>query len=651
MLSTGLHGWQWLAASSAVLLLGPAVVWLAARWRHLLDAVDAFVLVAVGGLVATDALPEAVHKGGWPVVLLAVLGFVGPTLLEVWLHRAARAVHTAALGLGLLGLCLHAGLDGVVLGHAQGDAAANLATAVLLHRLPEGLTIWWLLAPGYGTTFAAAVLASVAVATGGGMIAADSLAFLHTSGGMGWTEALVAGSLLHVIVHRPHPLVAERQHEKQRGPGSWRWAAGLGGLAGLALLVGSLPTDEPEFASRIRVFVDLAVDSAPALLLAYAAAGAVQAYLPAAGVRWMARGSRLSRACRGAAFGLPLPICSCGVVPVYRSLVVQGVPSAAAMAFLVATPELGLDAVLLSLPLLGTAMTVARLVAAFALALTMGVVLGGFLDDRHASNPERGELGELAKPADASRSERLRTALTVGLVEMVDHTGPWILLGLVLAAAVQPWLGGSALLGLPPALQVPLWGLAGMPTYVCASGATPLVAVLLGAGVSPGAGLAFLLTGPATNLATVGMLGRLHGRTAAAAYMGGMTLLAVGAGYLANAVLGVQVPAAAATVHGHDHGPLAPIALAALGLLFLASWMRQGPRGFLAQIMEFAGGASPHRHAGHHHGDHDGHHHRPAAPGHPAGSVLKVRTPAGHHHHHGAGGHHHHHHGEHDHHH
>ncbi len=621
MLSTGLHGWQWLAASSAVLLLGPAVVWLAARWRNLLDAVDGFVLIAVGGLVATDALPEAVQKGGWPVVLLAVVGFVGPTLLEVWLHRAARAVHTAALSLGLIGLCLHAGLDGVVLGHTHGDAASNLATAVLLHRLPEGLTIWWLLAPGYGVAFAALVLACVAAATAGGMYAADSLAFLHSSGGMGWTEALVAGSLLHVVVHRPHPLVAERQLENLRSAGTWRWASGLGGLAGLALLSVALPSDEPEFASRVKVFLDLATDSAPALLLAYVAAGVVQAYLPAAGVRWMARGSRLSRACRGAAFGLPLPICSCGVVPVYRSLVVQGVPAAAALAFLVATPELGLDAVLLSLPLLGPAMTVARVLAAFTLALIMGAVLGGYLDDRHAAKPERPHDDLLGKPQTASWRARLSTVAQIGLVEMVDHTGPWILLGLAIAAAVQPLLSGSLLLQLPPGLDVVLWGFAGMPMYVCASGATPLVAVLLAAGVSPGAGLAFLLTGPATNIATVGMLGRLHGRSMALAYAGGMTVLAVLAGYLANVLLGASSPVAPSVPAVHDHGLLGQLALLGLAALLLISWLRQGPRGFLGQIMDLAAGSHGHRHSHSHDHSHDHSH---------GAHSLRVRVPDGH---------------------
>ena len=95
-----------------------------------------------------------------------------------------------------------------------------------------------------------------------------------------------------------------------------------------------------------RVFLRLAWESAPALLLAYVAAGLVYGLMPKASLLWMGRGSGLSQALRGMGFGLPLPICSCGVVPVYRSLIAQGVPVSAAVSFLVGTPVGGLGAVL-----------------------------------------------------------------------------------------------------------------------------------------------------------------------------------------------------------------------------------------------------------------------------------------------------------------
>ena len=93
----------------------------------------------------------------------------------------------------------------------------------------------------------------------------------------------------------------------------------------------------------------------------------------------LARGGTFQQSLRGVAFGLPLPVCSCGVLPLYESLIRRGAPVAAAMAFFVATPELGLDAVLLSFPLLGESLTVARVVSAFIVALAVGVAVGALI--------------------------------------------------------------------------------------------------------------------------------------------------------------------------------------------------------------------------------------------------------------------------------
>ena len=121
------------------------------------------------------------------------------------------------------------------------------------------------------------------------------------------------------------------------------------------LVVFAVPHDEHHagtlgYAQR---FLHLMLETSPALLIGYALAGALKVALPRASLGWVSRGGSLSQAVRGMAFGIPIPICSCGVVPVYQGLVKRGVPAAAGMAFLVATPELGIESLLLSIPLLG----------------------------------------------------------------------------------------------------------------------------------------------------------------------------------------------------------------------------------------------------------------------------------------------------------
>ncbi|MCA9526429.1 MAG: hypothetical protein KC549_09070, partial [Myxococcales bacterium] len=119
-----------------------------------------------------------------------------------------------------------------------------------------------------------------------------------------------------------------------------------------------------------------------------------------------------------------------------------------------------------------------------------------------------------------------------------------------------------------------------------ASGATPLAAVLIHQGVSPGAALAFLLTGPATNLTTFGVLGRLHGRGAAALFALAMAGLAVGLGWLVNLWVGPEAVPVLQAPTPEEAGLLRPICLAILGALFLASLVRQGPRGVVGQITD-----------------------------------------------------------------
>jgi uncharacterized membrane protein YraQ (UPF0718 family) len=361
----------------------------------------------------------------------------------------------------------------------------------------------------------------------------------------------------------------------------------------LLLLVAVLPDLEAgegpvPFLERLYV---LSAESAPALLLAYLFAGLLSAFLPSASIRWLGNGGSLGQAGRGMLVGLPFPICSCGVVPLYRTLVSKGAPPAAAMAFLVATPELGLDAVLLSIPLLGPDVTVLRLVTAGAAALLVGWWVGGRLE----AQPLAHEQGEAPQSRGDMRA-RLRSALSTGTGEIVDHTAPWILLGLAVAALVAPWIEGGWLAELPSPVAVILFAALGFPTYVCAASATPLVAALLAAGLSPGAGIAFLITGPATNLSTLGILSSLHGKRAAAAFAATLVAFAVAAGLTIDLVFtSLDVPTLAELIE-ETPSTLQVICLLGLLLLFGASVARRGVRRFAAEIAEGLGWKHDHDH-------------------------------------------------------
>ena len=242
---------------------------------------------------------------------------------------------------------------------------------------------------------------------------------------------------------------------------------------------------------------------------------------------------------------------------------------------LVATSSFGLFV------LLGGELTVARLVTALVVALGAAWLVGRLVPPSEAAQATA-ETGQAPAPLGA----RLREGMIYGLGELVDHTAPWILVGLGVAAAAAPLLDAELLSSVPAALQVPLFALLGVPLYVCASGATPLAAVAIYNGISPGAALAFLLTGPATNTTTFGVMRRLHGGRVTGVFAVAVGGLAVASGWCVDALLFERLAAVAEEAHHHAPSTLEVASLVGLGALFAASLWRQGPRGALGQILD-----------------------------------------------------------------
>lgn len=591
-----------LLAAVVALFAGVAVVPALRGRPRALATLDGFVLTALAGLVAVHLVPESLAVAGWPAAALVVVGLWLPRLLEG--HPHGHDGHTepwSVVGLAAVGLGVHGFLDGGALAAETVDPhhGRTLALGVVLHRLPMGAVLGLLgLARGRpAVAWATATL--VAASTGVGFLA--GLEALPRVGltGLALLQALVAGTLAHVVLSREPGLGDDSA--------GGRVAAAGGAVAGLAVTVGLLlshgDSGGHDIAQRAaRAFVGLGLDTAPALLVAFVGAGLLTALLRDGPLTWVGRGPIALQALKGVAVGLPVPVCSCGVLPVYEGLVRRGVPAAAALAFLIATPELGVDAVLISIPLLGPELTIARVLAAFGVAWVAGAVLGTWL---RRPSPVAAPPPAAALPL----GERLREGMVWAFTELADHLLPWMLVGLLLAAIAEPVLADGALAALPRWLQVPAAAIAGLPIYVCASGSTPIAAVLLSKGLSPGAALAFLLAGPATNLTTFGVVRRTWGTGAALGFGVAVGGGAIVAGWLTDLALGDVAVAGPVHAGAEAHGAVAWVALAGLGLIALSSLLRQGPRGWVDQVAGGAGGGGHEHEGGPGHGHDGGHGH------------------------------------------
>ena len=252
-------------------------------------------------------------------------------------------------------------------------------------------------------------------------------------------------------------------------------------------------------------------------------------------------------------FGIPLPLCSCGVLPAAVSLSKQGANRGAVLSFLISTPESGVDSIAVTYALMDPLMTIMRPVAAFVSAVVAGIlgIVSGGPETRDA--PVKPDLtcrvdgccDGVNCPVELHNShhtflEKVRAAATYAFGELFEDFAPWFVIGVVAAGiltALTPegflerYLGGGILTML---IMLAM----GIPVYICATASTPLAAALVLSGVSPGAALVFLLAGPATNVASLSVVAGNLGRRATIIYIGTIAVVAVSMGLLTDFLYG-----------------------------------------------------------------------------------------------------------------
>jgi len=317
-------------------------------------------------------------------------------------------------------------------------------------------------------------------------------------------------------------------------------------------------------------------EMAPYLLFGFFVAGLLSVLISAQRVERHLGGKGFWPVLKAAAFGVPLPLCSCGVIPVSASLRRHGASKGATASFLISTPQTGVDSILVTYSLLGGVFALFRPIA----ALVSGVI-GGMLVSLFDRGPEAREIDDIARaqsPATVTGNNRFVEAMKYGFVTLPADIGRALLVGLIVAAAISAAVPENYFADvLPPGIgQILILMLAGIPVYVCATASVPIAFALIGTGVSPGAAFAFLMTGPATNAATIATIWKVMGRRTALLYLLTMAGAALAGGLLLDQFL------TARQVHAHvGHGGwmIPPLVnhLSAAVLLALLAWALGGP--------------------------------------------------------------------------
>jgi len=290
-------------------------------------------------------------------------------------------------------------------------------------------------------------------------------------------------------------------------------------------------------------------EAAPWVLFGFLAAGVLRAFVHDDSVARHLGGNDTRSVIKASLIGIPLPLCSCGVLPTAVGLRHQGAGRGPAAAFMVSTPESGVDSIAITWALLDPIMTLFRPLAAFLTATLTGLAInrvpeagsGPATDDEGEGETNTcgcgREIGETMTERPALGA-RLRSGLVYAFGDLLADIG-WLLLIGVLIAGVIGWLvPAESLVDLPggEGLELLLMLVVGIPLYICATASTPIAAALVLKGLSPGAALVFLLAGPATNAATVTVFARHWGRRATVVYLAVIAGCAVALGYLLNRV-------------------------------------------------------------------------------------------------------------------
>ncbi len=321
---------------------------------------------------------------------------------------------------------------------------------------------------------------------------------------------------------------------------------------------------------------DVTAAMAPYLLFGFLVSGLIRIVLTPAWIRRHLGRAGLWQIVKAALIGVPLPLCSCGVIPVGLSLRRQGASRGATAAFLAATPQTGVDSIAATLSLLGMTVTVIRVIAAFFSGLLAGVLV------EWAYPPETQKVEEPESSDERPQAPWWKRVWEHGFITLPRDMARPFLLGILIAGLltvlVPPdyfkdhlftgWRAYAVMLAI------------GIPLYVCSTASIPLAVGFVHMGFSPGAALVFLVAGPATNAATISVLWNRIGRKGAVLYLVAIAISAVAAGlatdlWLKGSLAGTVVPHLG---HG-EMGGFSPLSVAAalfmLALVIPGLWNRE----------------------------------------------------------------------------
>lgn len=300
---------------------------------------------------------------------------------------------------------------------------------------------------------------------------------------------------------------------------------------------------------------------APYLLFGFLFAGILHIFLKPETIARHLGHNNFGAVLKASLFGIPLPLCSCGVIPAALSLRKEGASKGATLSFLISTPTTGVDSILATFALLGGFFAIYRVLVSFFAALLVGLAANLLIPDTHAYAKETKSeckcCGGTHKECAHGIGDKIKGVFTYAFDTLLHDAAGWLFAGLVIGGIISyvtpddfihNYVGG----GLPAIL---LMLIIGIPMYICSSGSIPIAAALMLKGLNPGAAFAFLVAGPATNTVTMAVVLKQLGKGALTLYLFSIAVSSIVFGLVLDFLWHMD---AVAPFHHHAHAPLFP---------------------------------------------------------------------------------------------
>ena len=294
----------------------------------------------------------------------------------------------------------------------------------------------------------------------------------------------------------------------------------------------------------INNILSVMLEALPFLAFGFFVAGLLKAFVPDSLVTQYLGKENIFSPIKASLLGMPIPLCSCSVIPVASGLRRGGAGKGSLTAFLISAPETGVDSLSLSYAMLGPVMLVARIVSALCTAIFTAWAVMGFTKNI----PMRPLKAEVVSCSDSKKSStamhdtrvfnRFITGQRYSFTTLLDDSFKWVLVALASTIILKTYVPAGFFNDYGDGIiSMLIMGVISFPLYICASASTPVAAGLLLVGVSPGSVLVFMLAGPASNLATVGVVNKLLNKRSAIIYVIGVFACSILAGLSLNFII------------------------------------------------------------------------------------------------------------------